>query len=122
MWCVMRMSCIASAEGDVVVLISHTGRTKALVEVAQLARQNDAVVIGLTAKDSPLARECNVVLSMDVPEDTDVYLPMASRLAQMVLIDVLATGFILRRGSRFRENLKKVKEGIKNSRFDSPGF
>ncbi|NHI00609.1 MULTISPECIES: MurR/RpiR family transcriptional regulator [Oceanimonas] len=118
----MRMSCIASAEGDVVVLISHTGRTKALVEVAQLARQNDAVVIGLTAKDSPLARECNVVLSMDVPEDTDVYLPMASRLAQMVLIDVLATGFILRRGSRFRENLKKVKEGIKNSRFDSPHF
>ncbi|WP_107851672.1 MurR/RpiR family transcriptional regulator [Oceanimonas marisflavi] len=118
----MRMSCIASAEGDVVVLISHTGRTKALVEVAQLARQNDAVVIGLTAKDSPLAKECNVVLSMDVPEDTDVYLPMASRLAQMVLIDVLATGFILRRGSRFRENLKKVKEGIKNSRFDSPGF
>ncbi|PSJ37476.1 MurR/RpiR family transcriptional regulator [Zobellella taiwanensis] len=116
----MRMSCIASSEGDVVVLISHTGRTKALVEIAQLARQNDAIVIGLTAKDSPLARECTMVLSMDVPEDTDVYLPMASRLAQMVLIDVLATGFILRRGSKFRENLKKVKEGIKNSRFDSP--
>ncbi|MBL1377052.1 MurR/RpiR family transcriptional regulator [Zobellella iuensis] len=116
----MRMSCIASSEGDVVVLISHTGRTKALVEIAQLARQNDAIVIGLTAKDSPLARECTMVLSMDVPEDTDVYLPMASRLAQMVLIDVLATGFILRRGGKFRENLKKVKEGIKNSRFDNP--
>ncbi|MBR9856313.1 MAG: MurR/RpiR family transcriptional regulator [Gammaproteobacteria bacterium] len=116
----MRMSCINSAEGDVVVLISHTGRTKALVEIAQLARQNDAIVIGLTAKDSPLARECTMVLSMEVPEDTDIYLPMASRLAQMVLIDVLATGFILRRGSKFRENLRKVKEGIKNSRFDNP--
>ncbi|MBM7455632.1 RpiR family carbohydrate utilization transcriptional regulator [Oceanisphaera litoralis] len=116
----MRMSCINSSEGDVVVLISHTGRTKALVEIAQLARQNDAIVIGLTAKDSPLARECTMVLSMDVSEDTDVYLPMASRLAQMVLIDVLATGFILRRGSKFRENLRKVKEGIKNSRFDNP--
>ena len=116
----MRMSCINSAEGDVVVLISHTGRTKALVEIAQLARQNDAIVIGLTAKDSPLARECTMVLSMEVPADTDIYLPMASRLAQMVLIDVLATGFILRRGSKFRENLRKVKEGIKNSRFDNP--
>ncbi len=116
----MRMSCINSSEGDVVVLISHTGRTKVLVEIAQLARQNDAIVIGLTAKDSPLARECTMVLSMDVSEDTDVYLPMASRLAQMVLIDVLATGFILRRGSKFRENLRKVKEGIKNSRFDNP--
>lgn len=114
----MRMSCINSSEGDVVVLISHTGRTKALVEIAHLARLNDATVIGITAKDSPLARECSLVLSMDVPEDTDVYLPMASRIAQLALIDVLATGFTLRRGVKFRENLKKVKEGIKDSRFE----
>ncbi len=39
-----------------------------------------------------LARECNLVLSMDVPEDTDVYMPMASRIAQLALVDVLATG------------------------------
>lgn len=116
----MRMSCINSSEGDVVVLISHTGRTKALVEIAALARENDATVIGMTAKDSPLARECNLVLSMDVPEDTDVYMPMASRIAQLALVDVLATGFTLRRGMKFRENLKKVKEGLRESRFDTP--
>lgn len=115
----MRMSCINSSDGDVVVLISHTGRTKALVEIAALARHNDATVIGITAQDSPLAKQCNLVLSMDVPEDTDVYLPMASRIAQLALIDVLATGFTLRRGAKFRENLKKVKEGIKDSRFES---
>ncbi|WP_409420204.1 MurR/RpiR family transcriptional regulator [Pseudaeromonas sp. ZJS20] len=115
----MRMACINCTEGDVVVVISHTGRTKALVEIAALARHNDATVIGITAKDSPLARECSLVLSMDVPEDTDVYLPMASRIAQLTLIDVLATGFTLRRGLKFRENLKKVKEGIKDSRFES---
>ncbi|KRW58290.1 transcriptional regulator [Aeromonas allosaccharophila] len=116
----MRMSCINSSEGDVVVLISHTGRTKALVEIAALARENDATVIGMTAKDSPLARECNLVLSMDVPEDTDVYMPMASRIAQLALVDVLATGFTLRRGMKFRENLKKVKEGLRESRFETP--
>ena len=116
----MRMSCINSSEGDVVVLISHTGRTKALVEIAALARENDGTVIGITAKDSPLARECNLVLSMDVPEDTDVYMPMASRIAQLALVDVLATGFTLRRGMKFRENLKKVKEGLRESRFDTP--
>ncbi len=115
----MRMSCINSAEGDVVVVISHTGRTKALVDIAALARYNDATVIGITDKDSPLARECNLVLSLDVPEDTDVYMPMASRIAQLALIDVLATGFTLRRGVKFRENLKKVKEGIKDSRFEN---
>ncbi|MFT6987186.1 MAG: RpiR family carbohydrate utilization transcriptional regulator [Psychromonas sp.] len=113
-----KMSCINSSEGDVIVLISHTGRTKALVEVAQLARENDAFVIALTAENSPLARQSNLVLSVSVPEDTDIYMPMASRIAQLVLIDVLTTGFTLRRGPKFRDNLKRVKEGIKDSRFD----
>ncbi len=113
-----KMSCINSTEGDVIVLISHTGRTKALVEVAQLARKNDAFVIALTACNSPLALQSNLVLSMSVPEDTDIYMPMASRIAQLVLIDVLATGFTLRRGPKFRDNLKRVKDGIKDSRFD----
>lgn len=113
-----RMSCINSKEGDVIVLISHTGRTKSLIDIAILARQNEATVIAITAKDSPLSLESNLTLSMDVPEDTDVYLPMASRIAQLVLIDVLATGFTLRRGSKFRDNLKKVKEALKDSRIN----
>jgi len=113
-----RMSCINSSEGDVIVLISHTGRTKPLVEIAQLARENDAFVIALTAYNSPLAEQSNLVLSLGVPEDTDVYMPMASRIAQLVLIDVLTTGFTLRRGAKFRDNLKRVKSGIKDSRFE----
>ena len=113
-----RMSCINSSEGDVIVLISHTGRTKPLVEIARLAGENDAFVIELTAYDSPLAEQSNLVLSLGVPEDTDIYMPMSSRIAQLVLIDVLTTGFTLRRGAKFRDNLKRVKSGIKDSRFD----
>jgi RpiR family carbohydrate utilization transcriptional regulator len=116
-----RMSCMNSDEGDVVVLISHTGRTKSLVEIAQIARGNDATVMGITSKDSPLAQECNLVLSLEVPEDTDMYMPMASRIAQLILIDILATGFTLRRGNKFRENLKRVKDTLRGSRFDKRG-
>ncbi len=112
-----RMSTMNSQVGDVIVLISHTGRTKTLVEIAQIARANDATVVGITAKGSPLAKECNYVLSLDVPEDTDMYMPMASRIAQLTLIDILATGFTLRRGNKFRDNLKRVKESLKDSRF-----
>ncbi|AJC66218.1 MULTISPECIES: MurR/RpiR family transcriptional regulator [Dickeya] len=113
-----RMSCMNSGEGDVVVLISHTGRTKSLVEVARLARENDATVIAITSEGSPLSREASLVLQVDVPEDTDVYMPMVSRIAQLTLIDVLATGFTLRRGAKFRDNLKRVKEALRESRFD----
>ncbi|WP_445493593.1 MurR/RpiR family transcriptional regulator [Photorhabdus sp. SF281] len=117
-----RMSCINSAEGDVVMLISHTGRTKSLVEAAQLARENDATVIAITSHDSPLAREATLALLLDVPEDTDIYMPMVSRIAQLTVIDVLATGFTLRRGAKFRDNLKRVKEALRNSRFDKIDF
>ncbi len=113
-----RMSCMNCTEGDVVVLISHTGRTKPLVEVAQIARANGATVVGMTAKDSPLAKECSMILALEVPEDTDMYMPMSSRIAQLVMLDILATGFTLRRGPRFRENLKRVKDTLRGSRFD----
>ncbi|CAI0733784.1 Uncharacterized HTH-type transcriptional regulator ybbH [Serratia ficaria] len=113
-----RMSCMNSGEGDVVVLISHTGRTKNLVEMAHLARENDATVIAITSRDTPLAQAATLALLLDVPEDTDVYMPMVSRIAQLTLIDVLATGFTLRRGAKFRDNLKRVKEALKESRFD----
>ncbi|MFI8018208.1 MurR/RpiR family transcriptional regulator [Serratia marcescens] len=113
-----RMSCMNSGEGDVVVLISHTGRTKNLVEMAHLARENDATVLAITSRDTPLAQAATLPLLLDVPEDTDVYMPMVSRIAQLTLIDVLATGFTLRRGAKFRDNLKRVKEALKESRFD----
>lgn len=113
-----RMSCMNSNEGDVMVLISHTGRTKSMVELARLARENDATVLAITSPNSPLSREASLALTLDVPEDTDIYMPMVSRLAQLTLIDVLATGFTLRRGAKFRDNLKRVKDALKESRLE----
>ncbi|MDW2105012.1 transcriptional regulator HexR, partial [Vibrio sp. 1580] len=75
-------------------------------------------VIAITAKDSPLEKASSLAITLDIPEDTDVYMPMASRVVQMTVIDVLATGFTLRRGTGFRENLKRVKDALKDSRYD----
>ena len=101
-----------------VVLISHTGRTKNLVEIARIARENDATVLAITSENSPLAAEASLTIILNVPEDTDIYMPMISRLAQLTIIDVLATGFTLRRGPKFRDNLRRVKEALKDSRID----
>ncbi|MDY0926603.1 MurR/RpiR family transcriptional regulator [Enterobacter sp. CFBP8995] len=115
---IQRMSCINSGPNDVFVLISHTGRTKNMVELARLARVNASTVLAITSPGSPLAAEATLALTLDVPEDTDIYLPMVSRLAQLTVIDVLATGFTLERGAAFRENLKRVKEALKDSRLE----
>lgn len=71
-----RMSCMNCSDGDVVVLIFYTGRTKNLVELAQLARENDAMVIALTFAGTPLAWEATLAITFDVLEDTDIYMLM----------------------------------------------
>ncbi|WP_404402856.1 transcriptional regulator HexR [Idiomarina seosinensis] len=114
---VQKVTALNSLPADVIILFSHTGRTKALCEIAQLAFEHEATVIGITAQDSPLAEFCHVVVSTEVPEDTDQYLPMSSRIAQMVLIDAIVAGFALAQGEVAKQQLARVKAGLKDSRY-----
>ena len=103
--------------GDVVVIISYTGRTRELVDIAKVAREAGAVVLGITAPNSPLSQECTATLEVATPEDTDHYMPMTSRVIQLTLIDALATGVTLRRGEDFLPHLKKIKDSLRDTRF-----
>jgi len=118
-----RMVAAACHTGDVVVIISYTGRTRELVDIARLARDAGAVVLGITAPNSPLAHECTATLEVATPEDTDHYMPMTSRVIQLTLIDALATGVTLRRGEDFLPHLKKIKDSLRDTRFpvEKPG-
>lgn len=118
-----RMVAAACHTGDVVVIISYTGRTRELVDIARLARDAGAVVLGITAPSSPLANECTATLDVATPEDTDHYMPMTSRVIQLTLIDALATGVTLRRGEDFLPHLKKIKDSLRDTRFpvEKPG-
>ena len=111
-----RMSAAAATRGDVVVAISYTGRTKATIEAARLARDAGATVIGITTPGSPLAEHCSINIGVETIEDTDVYTPAISRLVHLTIIDVLATGVTLRRGPDFLDHLKRVKDSIVETR------
>ncbi len=116
-----RMVASSCHTGDVVVVISWTGRTRELVDIARLARESGAVVLGITAPGSPLSAECTETLEVATPEDTDHYMPMTSRMIQLALIDVLATGVTLRRGEDFLGHLKKIKDSLVETRYPANG-
>ncbi len=116
-----RMVSAASNTGDVIVVISYTGRTREIVDVAELARESGATVLGITAANSPLAEKCSIVIEVDPPEDTDVYMPMTSRMLHLTVIDILATGVTLRRGPDFLKHLKKIKDSLKEVRHPAKG-
>ncbi len=95
--------------GDVVVAISHTGRSGDLLVSARLALETGAQVIAVTAADSPLAELATVALCSDTSEDTDTYIPMTSRIVDLAIIDILAVGVALRRGPELVQQLQKTK-------------
>ncbi|MGB0189013.1 MAG: transcriptional regulator HexR, partial [Aequoribacter sp.] len=69
-----------------------------------------------TAPNSALSQTCQWALELDVPEDTDEYLPMTSRIVHLVVLDVLATGVTLRKGEEFLPHLARIKNSLKPTR------
>lgn len=104
------------APGDVAVVISNTGTTRSILEVARLARARGAAVIGLTGSRSPLLEHCDVALVVETLENTHVHTPTISRIAALVVIDVLSTAVALRRGEAHSRELGRMKRELSRLR------
>ncbi|MFO1326465.1 MAG: SIS domain-containing protein [Rubrivivax sp.] len=116
------MSATLLEPGDCAVIISNSGRSKDLLDVADLARRKGATVIVITASGSPLALQVaghqHVLLAADHPEDADRYSPMVSRLLHLVIVDILTTGVALRLGSaQLRPRLAEIKKNLRQRRY-----
>ncbi len=101
-----------AAPGDVVVIASHTGAWLALRDAATLARRNGATVIAITDPGSPLAASVDILIPCRVMEDTSIYTPMSSRLAQLALFDALQTAVALELGAGAVERLRGAKRAL----------
>jgi RpiR family carbohydrate utilization transcriptional regulator len=116
------MSATMLEPGDCAVIISNSGRSRDLLDVADLARRKGATVVVITATGSPLAHEAqgqqHVLLAADHPEDADRYSPMVSRLLHLIIIDILTTGVALRLGSaNLRPMLSEIKKNLRLRRY-----
>ncbi len=121
------MSATMLQTGDCAVIISNSGRSRDLLDVAEIARKKGATVIAITASGSPLAHEVqhgahHILLAADHPEDADRYSPMVSRLLHLLIIDILTTGVALRLGSaQLRPMLQEIKKNLRARRYAEVG-
>ena len=99
-------------EKALVISISHSGRNQDLLTSAQIAKDTRAKVISVTATKSPLAELSDVNLSVDVAEDSDIFSPVKSRLAQMAVLDILAVGVAVQGGDHMLQQLAKARRAI----------
>lgn len=99
-------------KGDVLVAISNSGTTREVVQCAKLARENGALTIGVTGTDGLLARHSDITLLVETLENTDLYTPTISRVAALVVMDILSTVVALRRPSEHREKISDMKRAL----------
>jgi RpiR family carbohydrate utilization transcriptional regulator len=112
------MSASLLGPGDCVVIISNSGRTRDLMDAADIARKHGATVIVITTSGSPLAQSGHIHLSADHPEGYDRYSPMTSRLMHLMVIDVVATCLALRiGGAKLQPLLKEMKNNLRSKRY-----
>jgi RpiR family carbohydrate utilization transcriptional regulator len=111
-----RVSAVLLPSDAVVLIISNSGRTRSLLEVAALVKRSGATVIALTRTHTPLAEEADVLLPADVQENPEVYAPMVSRLVHLAIVDVLAVALALRKGPAAIARMEAAKASLQATR------
>jgi RpiR family carbohydrate utilization transcriptional regulator len=102
--------------GDVAVVFSHTGQTFAMIEVAKAARESGAEVIGVSGSHSPLLDHCDIGLLVETLDNTDIYTPTSSRIAALVVVDILSAAVGLRHNGEHGARFERMKQLLREQR------
>jgi RpiR family carbohydrate utilization transcriptional regulator len=94
---------------DAVLAITHSGKTRDPVETLAVARKSGAKTIAITSNPrSPIAEQADVVLLTSSRETAFRSEAMASRLAQMSIVDTIYTLIHIRNRKRAISAEKKI--------------
>ena len=109
------MSAALLGQGDVLIVVSHSGRTLDVLESAEAARAGGASVIAITGVTaSPLARLADTVLPT-VSFDTAFQVePMASMLAQLAMVQVLFLALLEAGGHAAVDRLARTQQVLES--------
>jgi DNA-binding MurR/RpiR family transcriptional regulator len=104
-------------KGDVAIGISHTGTTSDVIEVLEQARSRGATTVALTNfPRSPITEVADFVLTTAARETTYRSGAMASRLAQLTVVDCLFVGVAAKNRARTKKALEATAEAVAQRR------
>jgi len=112
------MSAALLGHEDVVVAISHTGSTKDILESIHIAKDKGATIIGIVGEaKSPMAKQCDITISINSQEAALQFAPMTSRVVQLIVIDVLFVAVAMRGFDKFKNKIEDVKRALVDKRY-----
>jgi DNA-binding MurR/RpiR family transcriptional regulator len=104
-------------EGDVAIGISHTGSTIDTIEALRVAAAHGATTVAITNfEPSPIAEMAEIVLKTAARETTFRSGAMASRIAQLTVIDCLFVGVAQRTYDKTLAALEETFAAVRSRR------
>jgi len=103
---------------EVLVVISHSGSTTDIVDVLDVASKAGARSIAIVSHHkSPVSGKADHTLCVASTETEYRFEPMASRIAQLSVIDVLSVGVSLLHSEVYIANLEKSRKALVRKRY-----
>lgn len=101
--------------GQVMVGISHTGRTRSVVDALEIAGENGAVTVGITNyRASPLADTARLVLLTACYEGRVHIAQSNSIIPQVAIINILYLLAASRSAREVQERLERIEQSVRN--------
>ena len=108
------MAAGSMSSDDVVIAISQSGRTKALIDSITLAQSSGAKVVSIAPTLSAVSQLADLAIEIDINEGIELYTPLSSRIAHLVVIDVSAIGLAQCSGENVHEHLYKMQQQLQS--------
>lgn len=104
-------------QGDVLIAVSYSGRSRTAVETAKSAKAAGATVIAITNYPiSPLTKKSDIILQTAAFSKYSNGEIISKRVTELLIIESLHTNFILKRSPDSIDMLKRSDEVIVNNK------
>lgn len=108
------MASIMEAE-DLLIAISHTGETDAIIKTVELAKQNNVNIISITQNQESKLKDRSDINLAYVSEETILETgSISSKLAQIFLLDLIYTQVVKEKSSEAIDRKIKTTDAIKS--------
>lgn len=107
-------------ENDIAVVISYSGQTKEMIECMEIAQEIGSTVISITKYGkNPIASNADIPLFISAPEVEKRSGATGSRIAQLLIIDILFTGVANREYEKVKDLLTETSKYTEKHKIQS---
>lgn len=118
----MNVTAVNLSAGDAVLAISHSGRTKAVVDAVRHAKKVGATTLAITSfTDSLLYQESDVAVSVYADEIHYPVEAVSARVAHICLIDALTMALATKNFDSFADHIKARNMILDEIRYEKTG-